>query len=318
MPSDSPAAVLVDNNGNFLAVQDGAAIPPSTPGLLAAGSDGVNARVIKTDSARRQIVAGDGIAGTPAGGVLTVQGIAGGTPLPISGSVTASNPSVGLDGAVAPTSSTQIGGSDGTNLQAERVFNLDSGAGTEWNLGVSLRLPGAGGSVVGGTASAPLRTDPTGTTTQPISAVSLPLPTGAATETTLAGVLTTAAFQARINTFGQKAMAASTPVVLASDQTPVPTAPQKSGTATRSDVGASVVSQVLLAANPARLGATIYNDSNQRLYINFKGTASTTDFTDKLQSDGYYEVPFGYTGIISGVWNIATPGSAARVTEMTT
>lgn len=58
--------------------------------------------------------------------------------------------------------------------------------------------------------------------TIPISAASLPLPTGAATETTLAGVLTTTAFQARINTLGQKTMANSTPVVLSSDQTAIP------------------------------------------------------------------------------------------------
>lgn len=36
-----------------------------------------------------------------------------------------------------------------------------------------------------GTSSTPIRVDPTGTTTQPISAASLPLPTGAATETSL-------------------------------------------------------------------------------------------------------------------------------------
>lgn len=48
------------------------------------------------------------------------------------------------------------------------------------------------------------------------------LPTGAATEATLLNVLTTAAFQARINTLGQKTMANSTPVVLASDQTAIP------------------------------------------------------------------------------------------------
>lgn len=59
-------------------------------------------------------------------------------------------------------------------------------------------------------------------TTQPISAASLPLPSGAATEATLATLLTTAAFQARINTLGQKAMAASTPVVFASDQSALP------------------------------------------------------------------------------------------------
>jgi hypothetical protein len=36
-----------------------------------------------------------------------------------------------------------------------------------------------------GDATTPVRTDPTGTTTQPVSAASLPLPTGAATETSL-------------------------------------------------------------------------------------------------------------------------------------
>lgn len=44
-----------------------------------------------------------------------------------------------------------------------------------------IALPGASGPVVGGTATNPLRSDPTGTTTQPVSAASLPLPAGAAT-----------------------------------------------------------------------------------------------------------------------------------------
>lgn len=60
------------------------------------------------------------------------------------------------------------------------------------------------------------------TETVAISAVSLPLPTGAATETTLAARLAESTFTARINTQGQKAMAASTPVVIASDQSAVP------------------------------------------------------------------------------------------------
>lgn len=137
-------------------------------------------------------------------------------------SVSTTNASVGANGAAAPAASTQVGGSDGAALQAARVFDLDTGAGAEYDLGVSVRLPGAGGSVAGGTAANPLRTDPTGTTTQPVSAASLPLPAGAATEATLAGVLTTAAFQARINTLGQKTSANSTPVVLASDQSAVP------------------------------------------------------------------------------------------------
>lgn len=44
---------------------------------------------------------------------------------------------------------------------------------------------------------------------------------GSATEATLLGVLTTTAFQARINTLGQKTMANSTPVTLASDQSAI-------------------------------------------------------------------------------------------------
>ncbi len=62
-------------------------------------------------------VAGQGVAGTPAGGVISIQGVAGGTALPISGTISATNPSVGTDGSAIPTSSTLIGASDGTNLQ---------------------------------------------------------------------------------------------------------------------------------------------------------------------------------------------------------
>lgn len=57
--------------------------------------------------------------------------------------------------------------------------------------------------------------------TQPVSAAALPLPTGAATEVTAATLLTEATFAARINTQGQKTMAGSTPVVLASNQSPI-------------------------------------------------------------------------------------------------
>lgn len=55
-------------------------------------------------------------------------------------------------------------------------------------------------------------------TTQPVSCASLPLPTGAATETTLGTRLADATFTGRVPTNGQKAMAGSLPVVLPSDQ----------------------------------------------------------------------------------------------------
>jgi hypothetical protein len=62
-----------------------------------------------------------------------------------------------------------------------------------------------------------------GTGTMAISAASLPLPSGAATESTLANLLTTTAFQTRIPVNGQATMAASLPVVIASNQTAIAT-----------------------------------------------------------------------------------------------
>lgn len=73
-------------------------------------------------------------------------------------------------GSVVPTAGTASGWSDGTNMQPPRVFDTDSGAGTEYTPGVDIRLSGSGGSVEGGTATHPLRIDPTGSTTQPVSA----------------------------------------------------------------------------------------------------------------------------------------------------
>ncbi len=81
-------------------------------------------------------------------------------------------------------------------------LDFDSGAGTENLSVIGIGLPASGGPVIGGTSANPFRTDPTGTTTQPVSATSLPLPTGAATEATLANILTSANFAAAFGTAG--------------------------------------------------------------------------------------------------------------------
>lgn len=49
-------------------------------------------------------------------------------------------------GSAFPATGTAAGFSDGTNMQGARLFDLDSGAGSEFNLGCSLRLLGSGGS----------------------------------------------------------------------------------------------------------------------------------------------------------------------------
>lgn len=72
-------------------------------------------------------------------------------------------------GAAFPAAGTAGGFSDGSNMQGARVFDLDSGAGTQYGIGVDLRFIANGGSVEAGTATNPLRTDPTGSTIQPVS-----------------------------------------------------------------------------------------------------------------------------------------------------
>jgi hypothetical protein len=219
------------------------------------------------------------------------------------------------------------------------------------------------------------------------------LPTGAATESTLGTLLLNSTFTGRINTLGQKTMANSTPVVLASDQASIPVAATQSGTWTvqpgntanstawlvtgtggsfpvtdsagsltvdapvgtplatrlsdgsafltttsgRLSVDGSAVTQptketrsatgtttsvassasnvTILPSNANRLGATIFNDSTTILYLKLGATASTSNFTVKMQADGFYEVPFNYTGIIDGIWSSANGN--ARITELT-
>lgn len=87
-------------------------------------------------------------------------------------------------------------------------------------------------------------------------------------------------------------------------------------TATQTSVAAATSSTALLSANAARLGATVYNDSTAILYVLLgSGTASTSAYTVQVAAGGYYEVPYGYTGAIKGIWASATGN--ARLTELT-
>lgn len=145
-----------------------------------------------------------------------------------------------------------------------------------------------------GTAGSPLRVDVTGSTTQPISAASLPLPTGAATEATLATLLTLAGFQARINTLGQKTMANSTPVVLASDQVAIPVSQSGAwvlGANSGVDIGDVTINNASLAITHATLAVvgggaeatalrvTIANDSTGVISVDDNGSSLSVDTT---------------------------------------
>ena len=92
-------------------------------------------------------------------------------------------------------------------------------------------------------------------------------------------------------------------------------APLRSSTGTSTTVASSATVVTLLAANTARLGATCYNESTVVLYLKLGATASITSYTVQMAASSYYEVPFGYTGIITGLWASATGN--ARVGELT-
>lgn len=135
-------------------------------------------------------------------------------------------------------------------------------------------------------------------------------------------------------TVGQGTMAASLPVTIASNQSAlavsgtfwqvtqpvsiaatVVTRPDQATTAALSNVASSASSVTLLASNANRLGASIFNDSTQVLYVKFGSAASATSFVVKMAAADYYEVPFAYSGIITGIW--ASANGSARVTEVT-
>ena len=88
-------------------------------------------------------------------------------------------------------------------------------------------------------------------------------------------------------------------------------------TAAQTSVNSGTSAVTILAANASRKAASITNTDANPLYLLLgSGTPSATNYTAKLVTDAYYEVPGGYTGIVKGIW--AADGSGvALVTELT-
>lgn len=83
---------------------------------------------------------------------------------------------------------------------------------------------------------------------------------------------------------------------------------------TRVDITSSLAAQTFLAANTARRGFTVWNESTETLYLLLAtGTVSATNYTVILGPNDYFESPFPYGGVVSGVWAVVNGG--ARITE---
>lgn len=105
------------------------------------------------------------------------------------------------------------------------------------------------------------------------------------------------------------------PLATISTRQSVVVEPENAPTASQASVASSAASVTLRAASAARKGLAIYNDSTAQLFLLLgAGPASATAFTIEMDPSSYYEVPFNYTGIVTGVWS-AVDG-AARVTEV--
>jgi hypothetical protein len=113
--------------------------------------------------------------------------------------------------------------------------------------------------------------------TQPVSASALPLPTGAATETTLSSI------NGKLNSLGQKTMANSAPVVIASDQSAIPAS--QSGTWDISNISGTVSlpTGASTAANQVTSNGHLSNIADATLVDN----AAFTDGTTRVNAAGY-------------------------------
>jgi len=91
----------------------------------------------------------------------------------------------------------------------------------------------------------------------------------------------------------------------------------QASTVNRRAVAASATSVAIAAADPERVGLSIYNNSTTTLYVGL-GTvaASLSDFTVAVPVGGFYEVPTGWAGFaVQGIW-AGSPTGNAQITEV--
>lgn len=89
----------------------------------------------------------------------------------------------------------------------------------------------------------------------------------------------------------------------------------KASTGTVTSVADSATSGTLLSSSATRKGFRIVNDSDQTLYVKYGTTATTTDYTVKMEP---YATLFedSYYGRVDGIWAANSTGSA-RITDLT-
>lgn len=219
------------------------------------------------------------------------------TAIPITGTISASNPSVGSNGSGAPTSSTQIGFRDGSgNLQAFTgsasgvaiTGTVTSNQGTSpWVSSIPSGVAITNTPTVVQGTSPWIASIPSGvaiTNTPTVNQGTSPWVTSR--NWTLSGLVDSVAITGTVTAISAPITATASAISRATN---------------------SASSQTLLSANGTRKGVFLYNDSTTNCYVKFGATASLTSFTMKLFStDTYIMDPPTYTGIIDYICDAAT------------
>ena len=197
---------------------------------------------------------------------------------------------------------------------------LDGTGGTPDTVGI---VDAAGDRVLV-TAGGLMQVDGSGVT-QPVSAASLPLPTGAATAVlqTQPGVdigdvtINNAAGAAAVNVQdGGNSLTVDGAITANAGTGTFVVKENRPAVSAVTSVAASASNVTLLASNANRLGASFYNDSTKNCFLKLGTTASSSSFTIKMAANSFYELLFpAYTGIIDGIWDVANGNM--RVTELT-
>lgn len=168
--------------------------------------------------------------------------------------------------------------------------------------GDELLISGTGAALVDGSA-----------VTQPISAVSLPLPTGAATSALqTSGNASLTSIDGKTPALGQATMAASSPVVIASNQTAIPVTFGGAAVATVTSVSVSTTVATLSASNAAKTKVVVYNEGGI-LFVKLGSGATSASYSYRLTANSTLEID-GYTGIVTGIKSAGTTN--ALVTEV--
>ena len=79
-------------------------------------------------------------------------------------------------------------------------------------------------------------------------------------------------------------------------------------------IAGTIGNLIILAANPNRIGASFYVESGSAMYLKHGSNAGTFDYTVQVLAGALYEMPFGYSGTVSAIWQFAS--GTVQITEV--